>query len=197
MSVNHQWFISQQPRVESGIVSITPQTGAIRALVGGFDFSRNHFNHVTQAWRQPGSAFKPFMYSAALEKGYGPATTINDSPVVYDQENEHQSNWSPKDESSPQGLVSLRTAVQKSINLAAIRVLDAITPQYVQTFVTSRFGFSPDKIQPYLSMALGAGEVTPMQGLTPFLQWRSWPLGLACLLILAWATFARRKKGQP
>lgn len=165
MTNNNQWFIVQQPGVESGLVAITPQTGAIRALVGGFDFSRNHFNHITQAWRQPGSAFKPFMYSAALEKGYGPATTINDSPVMYKQDdnNDNEEAWAPKDESTPQGLVSLRTAVQKSINLAAIRVLDAITPKYAQTFVTTNFGFSSEKIQPYLSMALGAGEVTPMQ----------------------------------
>lgn len=163
MNIDDHWFIVQQPGVESGLVSITPQTGAIRALVGGFDFTRNHFNHVTQAWRQPGSSFKPFMYSAALEKGYGPATTINDSPLQYEHEDENEEAWVPKDESTPEGLVSLRIAVQKSINLAAIRVLDAITPKYAQTFITSTFGFSPDKIQPYLSMALGAGEVTPMQ----------------------------------
>lgn len=163
MSDNNQWSIVQQPGVESGLVAITPQTGAIRALVGGFDFSRNHFNHITQAWRQPGSAFKPFMYSAALEKGYGPATTINDSPLMYKQDDDNNEAWAPKDEHTPEGLVSLRTAVQKSINLAAIRVLDSITPKYAQNFVTTNFGFSPDKIQPYLSMALGAGEVTPMQ----------------------------------
>jgi len=156
------WQIVQLPEVEATLVSVTPQNGAIRALVGGFDFTQNNFNHVTQAWRQPGSTFKPFIYSAALEKGFGPASIINDAPVSYPAGN-GQPNWEPKDDDPPAGPMSMRTALQKSVNLVAIRTLDAIGVKYAQDFITSHFGFDIDKVPPYLPMALGAGQTTPLQ----------------------------------
>jgi penicillin-binding protein 1A len=156
------WQIVQLPAVEATLVSVTPQNGAIRALVGGFDFTQNNFNHATQAWRQPGSTFKPFIYSAALEKGYGPASIINDAPASYPA-GAGQPNWEPKDDDPPAGPISMRTALQKSVNLVAIRMLDAIGVKYAQDFITSHFGFDLDKTPPYLPMALGAGQTTPLQ----------------------------------
>lgn len=157
-----RWHVTQLPQVEAALVSITPQTGGIRALVGGFDFNKNHFNHVTQAWRQPGSVFKPFVYSAALEKGFGPASIVNDAPVSYVID-PNEPAWEPKDDSAPLGPVTVRTAIQKSINFVAIRTLDAITPRYAQDYISEHFGFDRAKIPAYLSMALGAGQTTPMQ----------------------------------
>jgi penicillin-binding protein 1A len=157
-----RWHISQLPQVEAALVSLTPQTGGIRALVGGFDFNKNHFNHVTQAWRQPGSVFKPFVYSAALEKGFAPASVINDAPVSFVTA-PGEPAWEPKNDGEPLGPVTLRTAVQRSINFVAIRTLDAIGAQYAQDFITEHFGFDRDKIPAYLSMALGAGQTTPLQ----------------------------------
>ena len=156
------WQIVQLPEVEATLVSMVPQNGAIRALVGGFDFTQNNFNHVTQAWRQPGSTFKPFIYSAALEKGFAPASIINDAPASYPA-GPGQPNWEPKDDDPPAGPMTLRTALQKSINLVAIRTLDAIGVSYAQEFIASHFGFDLDKIPPYLPMALGAGQTTPSQ----------------------------------
>ena len=156
------WQIVQLPAVEATLVSMVPQNGAIRALVGGFDFTQNNFNHVTQAWRQPGSTFKPFIYAAALEKGFGPASIINDASASYPA-GSGQPNWEPKDDDPPAGPMSLRTALQKSINLVAIRTLDAIGVKYAQDFITSHFGFDIDKVPPYLPMALGAGQTTPLQ----------------------------------
>ena len=156
------WQIVQLPEVEATLVSVTPQTGAIRALVGGFDFTQNNFNHATQAWRQPGSTFKPFIYSAALEKGFAPASIINDAPVSYPA-GAGQPNWEPKDDDPPAGPISMRTALQKSVNLVAIRTLDAIGVPYAQNFISEHFGFDADKIPPYLPMALGAGQTNPLQ----------------------------------
>jgi len=156
------WQITQLPQVEATMVSLTPQTGAIRSLVGGFDFNQNKFNHVTQAWRQPGSTFKPFIYSAALEKGFGPASIINDAPVSFPGA-PGQGPWEPKDDDQPDGPMPLRTALQRSKNLVSIRLLDAIGVKYAQEFVTSHFGFDLDKTPPYLPLALGAGQVTPLQ----------------------------------
>jgi penicillin-binding protein 1A len=158
----NNWQIVQLPEVEATLVSVVPQNGAIRALVGGFDFTQNNFNHVTQAWRQPGSTFKPFIYAAALEKGFAPASIINDAPVSYPAGN-GQPNWEPKDDDPPAGPMTMRTALQKSINLVAIRTLDAIGVKYAQDFITSHFGFDVDKVPPYLPMALGAGQTTPLQ----------------------------------
>jgi penicillin-binding protein 1A len=151
------------PKVESALVSMDPASGAIRALVGGFDFSANKFNHVTQALRQPGSSFKPFVYSAALEKGFTPATVVNDAPVVFDPGRNGGQVWEPKNyDGKYEGPMRLRTALAKSKNMVSIRVLQAITPSYAQDYV-SRFGFEPKQHPAYLTMALGAGSTTPLE----------------------------------
>jgi penicillin-binding protein 1A len=157
------WQITQLPQVEGALVSLTPQDGAIRALVGGFDFNKNKFNHVTQAWRQPGSSFKPFIYSASLDKGLGPATIINDAPLYFPPSTPGGDAWEPKDDDQPDGPMPMRVALEKSKNLVSIRILSFIGTKYAQDFVTQRFGFDADKTPPYLPMALGAGLVTPLQ----------------------------------
>jgi penicillin-binding protein 1A len=157
------WQIIQLPEVEAAFVSLDPQTGAVRALVGGFDFQRNKFNHVTQAWRQPGSSFKPFIYSAALERGFTAATVVNDAPVVVDATLTGGQAWEPKNyDGTYDGPMRVRTALAKSKNMVSIRLLQSIGTQYAQDFVT-RFGFEPEKHPPYLTLALGAGSVTPWQ----------------------------------
>ncbi len=154
------WRILQLPEVEAAFISLDPQDGAIHALVGGFDFWRNKFNHVTQAWRQPGSAFKPFIYSASLEKGFTAATVVPDEPVVLEAEQTGSQRWEPKNyDGKFEGPMRMRTALAKSKNMVSIRVLEAIGPKYAQDYV-SRFGFEPDRHPPYLTMALGAGSVT-------------------------------------
>jgi penicillin-binding protein 1A len=157
------WQITQLPQVEGALVSLTPQDGAIRALIGGFDFNKNKFNHVTQAWRQPGSSFKPFIYSASLDKGLGPATIINDAPLYFPPSTPGGDPWEPKDDDQPDGPMPMRVALEKSKNLVSIRILSFIGTKYAQDFVTQRFGFDADKTPPYLPMALGAGLVTPLQ----------------------------------
>jgi penicillin-binding protein 1A len=157
------WQIVQLPEVEAAIVSIDPGDGAIRALVGGFDFQRNKFNHVTQAWRQPGSSFKPFIYSASLEKGFTPATVIADEPIVVEAEVTGSQRWEPKNyDGKFEGPMRLRTALAKSKNMVSVRIIQDIGPKYVQDYAT-RFGFDGDKHPPYLTLALGAGSVTPLQ----------------------------------
>ncbi len=157
------WQVVQLPEAEAAFVSLDPSNGAIRALVGGFDFQRNKFNHVTQAWRQPGSAFKPFIYSASLEKGFTPATVIADEPIVVEAEVTGSQRWEPKNyDGKFEGPMKLRTALARSKNMVSIRILQAINPKYAQDYVT-RFGFDADKHPPYLTMALGAGSVTPLQ----------------------------------
>ncbi|MFN0305849.1 MAG: penicillin-binding protein 1A [Burkholderiales bacterium] len=157
------WSITQLPDVASAFVSMDPRDGAIRALVGGFDFTRNKYNRVTQAWRQPGSSFKPFIYSAALDRGFTPATIVNDDAVVVDAALTGGQTWEPKNyDGKFEGPMRLRTALAKSKNMVSIRVLQAIGTRYAQEFV-GRFGFDADKHPPYLTMALGAGSVTPMQ----------------------------------
>jgi penicillin-binding protein 1A len=157
------WQITQLPQVEGALVSLTPQDGAIRALIGGFDFNKNKFNHITQAWRQPGSSFKPFIYSASLDKGLGPATIINDAPLYFPPSTPGGDAWEPKDDDQPDGPMPMRLALEKSKNLVSIRILSFIGTKYAQDFVTQRFGFDADKTPPYLPMALGAGLVTPLQ----------------------------------
>ena len=162
------WQVTQMPQVEAAFVSGNPQNGAIYSLVGGFDFDRSQFNHVTQAWRQPGSSFKPFIYSAALEKGFTPATIINDAPLVFDVTETGGEAWEPKNyEGDYDGPISMRVALEKSKNLASIRVLQAITPQYARDYIT-KFGFDPARHPPYLTMALGAGSVSPMKMLEAY-----------------------------
>ena len=157
------WQISQLPEVESAFVSLAPQDGAIRALIGGFDFNRNKFNHVTQAWRQPGSSFKPFIYSAALEKGYGPGSIIDDSPIVIPASETGSQAWEPRNyDGKYEGPMKMRTALAKSRNMVSIRLLQSIDTHYAQDYA-GRFGFDPARHPPYLTMALGAGSVTPWQ----------------------------------
>ncbi len=157
------WQIIQMPEVEAAFVSISPDDGAVRSLVGGFDFNVNKFNHVTQAWRQPGSSFKPFIYSASLEKGLTPSTVINDAPIYVDPALTGGQLWEPKNyDGKYDGPIRMRTALTKSKNLVSIRILQQITPKYAQDYIT-RFGFDAEKHPAYLTMALGAGSVTPWQ----------------------------------
>ena len=162
------WQVSQLPQVEAAFVSADPRDGAIRALIGGFNFSRNQFNRITQAWRQPGSSLKPFIYSAALEKGFTPATVINDAPLMFDAEQTGSEPWQPKNfDNEFAGPMRMRKALTKSKNMVSIRILQSITPQYAQDYLT-KFGFDADRHPPYLTMALGAGSVTPMQMLVGY-----------------------------
>lgn len=157
------WEITQLPEVEGAFVAMVPQTGAIRALVGGFDFEKNKFNHVTQAWRQPGSSFKPFIYSAALEKGFSPTTMINDAPLFFSAGVTGGQPWEPKNyDGRYDGPMSMRTGLMKSKNMISIRLLQAIGPKQGQEWAM-RFGFEAAKHPAYLTMALGAGSVTPLQ----------------------------------
>jgi penicillin-binding protein 1A len=162
------WSITQLPEVEGAFVALDPQTGAVRAMVGGFDYSKSKFNHVTQAWRQPGSSFKPFIYSAALERGFTPATVINDAPLFFDAEATGSQPWEPKNyDGTFDGPMSMRRGLAKSKNMISIRILEAITPLYAQTWIT-RFGFDADKHLPYLPLALGTGSATPLQMATAY-----------------------------
>ena len=157
------WSIIQMPEVESAFVAADTNNGAIRALVGGFDFNRNKFNHVTQAWRQPGSSFKPFIYSASLEKGLSPATIINDAPISFGAGQTGGQAWEPKNyDGKYEGPMTMRKGLTKSKNMISIRILNKIGAKYGQQY-TTRFGFDADKNPPYLTLALGAGAVTPLQ----------------------------------
>lgn len=162
------WEITQLPEVEGAFIALDPRDGAVRALVGGFDFNKNKFNHVTQAWRQPGSSFKPFIYSAALEKGFTPSTMVNDAPLFFDAGVTGGQPWEPKNyDGKFEGPMPLHTALAKSKNMVSIRILQAVGTQNAQEWIT-RFGFEADKHPPYLTMALGAGSVTPMQMATAY-----------------------------
>jgi penicillin-binding protein 1A len=157
------WDLVQFPTVQAAFVSASVQDGSVQALVGGFDFNRNKFNHVTQAWRQPGSSFKPFVYSAALERGFTPATVVLDAPIVIDAAQTGSQTWEPKNyDNEYDGPMTLRQALAKSKNMVSIRILQTIGPKYVQGYI-ARFGLDPDKHPAYLPMALGAGSVTPWQ----------------------------------
>jgi penicillin-binding protein 1A len=157
------WEVTQVPEVQAALVSASTQDGAIRALVGGFDFNRNKFNRITQAWRQPGSTLKPFVYSAALEKGFMTTTVINDAPVVVDPSITGGQIWEPKNyDGRFEGPMTMRAALARSKNMVSIRLLQAIGPHYAQDYLT-RFGFDAARHPAYLTMALGAGSVTPWQ----------------------------------
>ena len=163
-----EWSITQLPDVEGAFVAMDPRTGAVRAMVGGFDYSKSKFNHVTQAWRQPGSSFKPFIYSAALEKGFTPATIINDAPLFFDAAATGSQPWEPKNyDGKFEGPMTMRRGLEKSKNMVSIRILQAIGAPYAQSWIT-RFGFDADKNPAYLPMALGTGSVTPMQMATAY-----------------------------
>ncbi|HSO44419.1 MAG TPA: PBP1A family penicillin-binding protein, partial [Rhodoferax sp.] len=157
------WTATQLPEVEGAFVAIDPRDGSIKALVGGFDFEKNKFNHVTQAWRQPGSSFKPFIYSAALEYGVTPATIINDSPLFFGAGVTGGQPWEPKNyDGKFEGPMSMRSGLARSKNMVSIRILQTVGAKNAQAWAT-RFGFDADKHPAYLTMALGAGSVTPMQ----------------------------------
>ncbi len=157
------WSITQLPEVEGAFVALDPRTGAVRAMVGGFDYSKSKFNHVTQAWRQPGSSFKPFIYSAALEKGFTPATVINDAPLFFDAGSTGSQPWEPKNyDGKFDGPMTMRRGLEKSKNMISIRILQSIGTSYAQNWIT-RFGFDAEKHPAYLPMALGTGSVTPLQ----------------------------------
>ncbi|WP_136417063.1 penicillin-binding protein 1A [Herbaspirillum sp. ST 5-3] len=158
-----RWSITQLPEVSAAFVSLNANDGSFRAMVGGFDFTLNKFDHVTQAWRQPGSSIKPFIYSAALEKGFSPATVINDAPISVDVAETGGQAWDPQnDDGRYDGPVTMRTGLKKSKNLVSIRILQTITPAYARDYIT-RFGFEADKHPLNLTMTLGTGSVTPLQ----------------------------------
>ncbi len=163
-----QWSITQLPEVEGALIALDPRSGAIRTMVGGFDNARSKFNHATQAWRQPGSSFKPFIYSAALEKGFTPSTVINDAPLFFDAATTGSQPWEPKNyDGTFDGPMALRRALAKSKNMVSIRILQAIGTSYAQGWI-GRFGFDVEKHLPYLPMALGTGSVTPLQMATGY-----------------------------
>ncbi|TSE35972.1 Penicillin-binding protein 1A [Tepidimonas charontis] len=161
--VGTSWVLTQLPEVEAAFVAVDPRDGGIRALVGGFDFERNKFNRVTQSQRQPGSSFKPFIYSAALEKGIMPATIVNDAPLFFPASVTGGKPWEPKNyDGQYEGPMTVRTALAKSKNMVSIQVLRAVGTQSAQQWI-ERFGLDPAKHPPYLTMALGAGAVTPLE----------------------------------
>jgi penicillin-binding protein 1A len=162
-STKGTWELTQLPEVEGAFVALNPRTGGITAWVGGFDYAKNKFNHVSQAWRQPGSSFKPFIYSAALEKGFNGATIVNDAPLFFSGGVTGSQAWEPKNyDGTFEGPMTLRRGLAKSKNMISIRILQSVGVQNAQDWVT-RFGFEAEKHPPYLTMALGAGSVTPMQ----------------------------------
>ena len=165
---NGTWTATQLPEVEGAFIALDPRTGGIQAMVGGFDYSKTKFNHVTQAWRQPGSSFKPFVYSAALEKGFSPATVINDAPLFFDAGSTGSQPWEPKNyDGTFDGPMSMRRGLAKSKNMVSIRILQSIGAPYAQKWAT-HFGFDADKHPAYLTMALGSGSVTPLQMATGY-----------------------------
>jgi penicillin-binding protein 1A len=158
-----QWSLTQVPEVEGAFVALDPSTGWIRTLVGGFDYRKSKFNHVTQAWRQPGSSFKPFIYSAALEKGFTSATVINDAPLFFDATTTGSQPWEPKNyDGTFDGPMPMKRGLARSKNMVSIRILEAIGPPFAQQWI-ARFGFEAEKHPAFLTMALGAGSVTPLQ----------------------------------
>ena len=156
------WAIAQLPEVAAAFVALDAETGAYRALVGGFDYGLQQFNHVTQAWRQPGSSIKPFVYSAALERGFFPGTPILDAPLDFSGEKAY-ANWSPRnDDNTFEGPVTVRHALTHSRNVPTVRMLHAMEVDYARDFL-GRFGFDGARQPRNLTMALGTGAVTPLQ----------------------------------
>ncbi|GAB1576972.1 PBP1A family penicillin-binding protein [Bordetella petrii] len=157
------WEVINMPSVQAAFVALSPQDGAIRAMVGGFDFYRGKFNRVTQAWRQPGSNIKPFIYAASLERGLTPATQISDQPFVLTAAQTGSKAWHPKNYGNTyEPMLTMRQGLYKSKNMVSIRILQAIGPQYAQDYLT-RFGFDKARQPAVLPLALGAGSVTPLQ----------------------------------
>ncbi|MFN9749538.1 MAG: penicillin-binding protein 1A [Burkholderiales bacterium] len=163
LKTGSQWIITQWPQAEGALVSMDPHNGQIRSLVGGFDFDRNQFNHADQAWRQPGSSFKPFLYSAALEHGVMPATYINDAPLFFAPSSGTPQGWEPKNADGKfDGPISFKQSLAQSKNLVSIRLLQMTGIQSAQDWI-SRFGFDADKHPHHLTLAMGSGLVTPLQ----------------------------------
>jgi penicillin-binding protein 1A len=155
------WRLAQQPDAEASLVSLDPSDGAIKALVGGYDFSRSKFNRVTQSRRQPGSSFKPFLYSASLERGFTTATLINDAPIVF-EDDELERTWKPQNFSEKFfGPTRMREAMVNSRNLVSIRILRDIGVGYAREYIAG-FGFDADTLPSNLSMALGSADVPPL-----------------------------------
>ncbi len=164
------WRLAQLPQVSGALVSVNPRDGAIVALVGGFDFYRSKFNRAVQAQRQPGSSFKPFIYSAALAKGYTVASLFNDAPVVFNDPS-LETTWRPENYSGKfYGPTRMREALTHSRNLVSIRLLQAIGPAYAADYVR-RFGFTPDQTPRELSLALGSGSATPLEMARAYAVW--------------------------
>lgn len=157
------WEVINMPSVQAAFVALRPQDGAVQAMVGGFDFEEGKFNRVTQAWRQPGSAFKPFIYASALERGLTPATQISDEPFVLTAAQTGSKAWAPKNYGRTyEPMLTMRQGLYKSKNMISIRIMQAVGPKYVQDYLT-RFGFDRERQPAVLPLALGAGSVTPLQ----------------------------------
>jgi penicillin-binding protein 1A len=157
------WEIINKPKLEAALVSLSPKDGAIKAMIGGFNFQQGSFNRAVQAWRQPGSNIKPFYYAAALERGLAPTTEISDEPFFLSAAQTGSKDWAPKnDDDKYQPMMTMRQALYQSVNLVSIRIMQAITPQYAQQYLT-RFGFLADRWPPMLPIALGAGSATPLE----------------------------------
>ncbi|HKT26933.1 penicillin-binding protein 1A [Dyella sp.] len=156
------WQLTQIPKAQAALVSLDPENGAIQSLVGGFNFQRSKFNRAVMAARQPGSSFKPFIYSAAFERGYTPASIINDSPIALPDPSQPNGLWTPSnDDNKFAGPMRLREALIESKNLVSVRLLDSIGVRYTRDYVT-RFGFPLDALPNNLSMALGTASVSPL-----------------------------------
>ncbi|BBB28311.1 penicillin-binding protein 1A [Neptunomonas japonica] len=167
LNTGEYWELSQVPKAQGALISMTPQSGAIRSLVGGFSFTHNKFNRATQAHRQPGSNFKPFIYAAAMENGFTPASIINDAPVVL-QDKGLDGNWRPQNSSKKfSGPTRLRVGLYKSRNLVSIRLLRSLGFNKGIEYL-SRFGFDPKKLPANLSLALGSADVTPLELVTGY-----------------------------
>ncbi|NYT62980.1 PBP1A family penicillin-binding protein [Alcaligenaceae bacterium] len=157
------WEVINMPSVQAAFVALRPQDGAIQSLVGGFDFAGGNFNRVTQAWRQPGSAFKPFIYASSLERGLTPATQISDEPFTLTAAQTGSKAWAPKNYGRTyEPMLTMRQGLYKSKNMVSIRIMQAVGPKYVQDYIT-RFGFDRERQPAVLPLALGAGSVTPLQ----------------------------------
>lgn len=155
-----EWLLEQIPRGQSALVSLDASSGALKALVGGFSFSGNKFNRATQARRQPGSSFKPFIYAAAFDKGYNPASIVLDAPVVF--RDRRGKTWQPQNDGGGfRGPMRLREALVQSRNLVSVRLLDGMGVDYARRYI-SEFGFAEAELPPNLSMSLGTASLTPL-----------------------------------
>lgn len=162
------WKLTQIPQAEAALVAISPNNGSIKALIGGFNFQRSKFNRVTQSTRQPGSSFKPFIFAAALNKGYSLATLVNDAPIVVNDPSQVDNLWRPhNDKYKFSGPTRLRVALIHSLNLVSIRILQDIGIDYAIDFA-SRFGFVKSSLPHTLSLALGSLSVSPMDLTTAY-----------------------------